>query len=75
MEYFIFGLIGIISLIPVIHFVNKRMWKITVKEIRTGWGTPKKEQFDFDCILRHAHTMEESSMELVTTKWEWKCAS
>ena len=66
MEYLIFGLIGFILVILVIHYSNKGRTKKKIEEIRTGWGNPKKESFDFDSISKYADTVKESKFHRLT---------
>ncbi|MBX3009796.1 MAG: hypothetical protein KF816_17355 [Melioribacteraceae bacterium] len=66
MEYLIFGLIGFILVILVIHFFNKGRTKKKIEEIRTGWGNPKKESFDFDSISKYADTVKDSKFHRLT---------
>jgi DNA mismatch repair ATPase MutS len=66
MEYLIFGLIGFILVILVIHYVNKGRTKKKIEEIRTGWGNSKKESFDFDSISKYADTVKESKFHRLT---------
>lgn len=66
MEYLIFGLIGLIVVILVIRYVNKGRTKKKIEEIRTGWGNPKKESFDFDSIRKYADTVKESKFHRLT---------
>jgi hypothetical protein len=54
MEYLILGLTGVILVVLIIHHVNKINRKKRIKEIRTAWGNPKKELFDFDSICKYA---------------------
>lgn len=58
MTYLIFGLIAIIIVFLVSHHVNKRRTKTIVEGIRSAWGNPKKESFDFDNISRYADTIK-----------------
>ena len=66
MEYLILGLIGFILVILVIHHVNKGRTKKKIDEIRTAWGNPKKESFDFDCISKYADTVKENKFHRLT---------
>ena len=66
MEYLILGLIGFILVILVIHHVNKGRTKKKIDEIRTAWGNPKKESFDFDCICKYADTVKENKFHRLT---------
>jgi len=66
MEYFILGLIGFILVILVIHHVNKGKTKKKIDEIRTVWGNPKKESFDFDRISKYADTVKNSKFHRLT---------
>ena len=66
MEYLILGLIGFILVILVIHHVNKGRTKKKIEEIRTAWGNPKKESFDFDCICKYADTVKENKFHRLT---------
>lgn len=68
MEYLIFGLTGFIIAILVIHHVNKGRTKKKIEEIRTGWGNPKKESFDFDSISKYADTIKESKFHRLTNQ-------
>jgi hypothetical protein len=66
MEYLIFGLIGLILVILIIHHVNKGRTKKKIEEIRTSWGNPKKESFDFDSISKYADIVNESKFHRLT---------
>lgn len=66
MEYLIFGLIGFILVILVIHLVNKGRTKKKIEEIRTSWGNPKNESFDFDSISKYADTVKDSKFHRLT---------
>ena len=66
MEYLIFGLIGFIIVILVIHHVNKGRTKKKIEEIRKSWGNPKKESFDFDSISKYADTVKDSKFHRLT---------
>ncbi|MCC5929197.1 MAG: hypothetical protein JJU28_08125 [Cyclobacteriaceae bacterium] len=66
MEFFILGLIGFILVILVIHHVNKGRTKRKIDEIRTVWGSPKKESFDFDSISKYADTVKKSKFHRLT---------
>jgi DNA mismatch repair ATPase MutS len=68
MEYLIFGLIGFILVILVIHYSNKGRRKKKIEEIRTGWGNPKKEPFDFDSISKYADTAKECKFHRLTNQ-------
>ena len=68
MEYLILGLIGFILVILVIHHVNKGRTKKKIEEIRTAWGNPKKESFDFDCICKYADTVKENKFHRLTNQ-------
>lgn len=66
MEYLIFGLIGFILVILVIHHFNKGRTKKKIEEIRTSWGNPKKESFDFDSISKYADAVKDSKFHRLT---------
>jgi hypothetical protein len=66
MEYLIFGLIGFIIVILVIHHVNKGRTKKKIEEIRKSWGNPKKESFDFDSISKYVDTVKDSKFHRLT---------
>lgn len=66
MEYLILGLIAIIIVVLVIHQANKNMTKKRIEEIRTAWGNPKKESFDFDNISNYANTVKENKFHQLT---------
>lgn len=66
MGYLILGLIGFILVILVIHHFNKRRKKRNIERIRTAWGNPKKESFDFDCICKYADTVKENKFHRLT---------
>ncbi len=66
MEYLIFGLIGIIIVILVIHHANKNRTKKKIEEIRAAWGKPKNESFDFDSICHYANTVNENKFHRLT---------
>lgn len=66
MEYLILGLIGIIIVILVIHHVNKDRTKKKIEGIRTAWGKPKKESFDFDSISKYADTVNKNKFHRLT---------
>lgn len=66
MEYLILGLIGFILVILVIHHVNKGRTKKKIEEIRTAWGNPKNESFDFDYISKYADTVKENKFHQLT---------
>lgn len=66
MEYLILGLISIIIVILIFHHVNKVRTKKKIEAIRTAWGIPKKESFDFDSICKYADTVQESKFHRLT---------
>lgn len=66
MEYLILGLIGIIIVILIIHHVNKVRTKKKIEAIRTAWGIPKKESFDFDSISKYADIVQENKFHRLT---------
>ncbi len=66
MEYLILGLIAIIIVILVIHHANKNRTKRKIEEIRTAWGKPKKESFDFYSISNYANTVNENKFHQLT---------
>ena len=66
MEYLIFGLIGFIIVILVIHHVNKGRTNKKIEEIRKSWGNPKKESFDFDSISKYVDTVKDSKFHRLT---------
>jgi len=59
MAYIILGLIGIIIVFFLILHFNRQRTKKNVEDIRTAWGKPKLEAFDFYSIRKYADTMKE----------------
>jgi len=68
MEYLILGLIGVILVVLIIHHVNKSNKKRRIDEIRTAWGNPKNELFDFDSICKYADIANESKFHRLTAQ-------
>ncbi len=66
MEYLILGLIGITIVILIIHHVNKGRTNKKIEAIRTAWGIPKIESFDFDSICKYADTVQENKFHRLT---------
>lgn len=66
MAYLILGLIGITIVILIIHHVNKGRTKKKIEAIRTAWGIPKKESFDFDSICKYADIVHENKFHQLT---------
>ena len=66
MEYFILGLIGIILVVLVFRHVNKNRTKKKIEEIRTAWGNPKNESFDFNNISKYADTIKVNKFHRLT---------
>jgi DNA mismatch repair ATPase MutS len=66
MDYLILGLIVVILVILVVHHVKKSGTKKEIEEIRTAWGNPKKESFDFDCICKYVDTVRGSKFHRLT---------
>jgi len=57
MAYIILGLIGIILEVFLILHFNRQCTKKNVEDIRTAWGKPKLEAFDFYSIRKYADTI------------------
>lgn len=66
MEYVILGLIGIVFTILVLHYSNKQRRKKKVEDIRTAWGNPKNESFDFDNICKYADIVNKNGFHRLT---------
>ena len=66
MEYLILGVVIIILVLLVIHYLNKRRTKNKLEQIRSEWSKPKTDSFDFANIKRYADAVEESKFHRLT---------
>lgn len=66
MEYLILGVVIIILVLLVIHYLNKRRTKNKLEQIRSEWSKPKTDSFDFANIKRYADAVAESKFHRLT---------
>jgi hypothetical protein len=66
MDYLIIGSIIIISIILIIQHVNKKRAKKKVQQIRSGWGIPKVDSFNFHAIRKYADTVKDNVFHRLT---------
>jgi ABC-type transport system involved in cytochrome c biogenesis ATPase subunit len=66
MDYLIIGSIIIISIILIIQHVNKKRAKKKVQQIRSGWGIPKVDSFNFYAIRKYADTVKDNVFHRLT---------
>lgn len=58
MEYHFWGLLGILVLMLVMHYTNKKQRNKRLEIVRAQWAIPKEESFDFDLISEYANTVK-----------------
>jgi DNA mismatch repair ATPase MutS len=66
MEYLILGVVIIILVLLVIHYLNKRRTKNKLEQIRSEWSKPKTDSFDFANIKRYADAVAASKFHRLT---------
>ncbi|MFM8740180.1 MAG: hypothetical protein ACKOC0_08240, partial [Cytophagales bacterium] len=66
MEFVLLIATGLIAIVVILHHAHKRANQKKLAQIRSNWGKPKKQSFDFDYIERFADVTSNNSYHRLT---------
>jgi hypothetical protein len=66
MDYLLPGTILSVLIYIFINYLNKRKFKREIKQVRSAWGNPERESFNFDGIRNYSEEVLGDNFHLLT---------